>query len=49
MWIGAGAIIHRGVKIGDGAVVASGTVVTKDVMPYELVGGGGCEAFEMAI
>lgn len=39
VWIGAGAIIHRGVKIGDGAVVASGTVVTKDVMPYELVGG----------
>lgn len=39
VWIGAGSIIHRGVRIGDGAVVASGAVVTRDVMPYEMVGG----------
>lgn len=39
VWIGARAIIHGGIKIGDGAVVASGAVVTKDVPPYAIVGG----------
>ena len=39
VWIGAGAIIMDGVTIGDGAVVAAGAVVTKDINPYEIVGG----------
>lgn len=39
VWIAANAIILRGVKIGDGAVVAGGAVVTKDVPPYAIVGG----------
>lgn len=39
VWIGFGAIIMDGVKIGDGAVVAAGAVVTKDVAPYTIVGG----------
>ena len=39
VWIGYRAIIKQGVKIGDGAVVASGAVVTKDVAPYSIVGG----------
>lgn len=38
-WIGAGAIILNGVKIGIGAVVGAGAVVTKDVPPYTIVGG----------
>ena len=38
-WIGTGATILQGVKIGDGAVVAAGAVVNKDVCPYEIVGG----------
>jgi phosphonate metabolism protein (transferase hexapeptide repeat family) len=38
-WIGHGAIIMKGVTIGDGAVVASQSVVTKDVPPYAIVGG----------
>lgn len=38
-WIGADAIILKGVCIGKGAVVAAGAVVTKDVMPYAIVGG----------
>ena len=38
-WIGTGAIILQGVKIGDGAVVAAGAVVTKDVEPWTIVGG----------
>lgn len=38
-WIGHGAIIMKGVTIGDGAVIASHSVVTKDVPPYAIVGG----------
>lgn len=39
VWIGSNAVILRGVHIGDGAVVAAGAVVTKDVPPYTIVGG----------
>ena len=38
-WIGAGATIVDGVSVGEGAVVAAGSVVTKNVPPYALVGG----------
>lgn len=39
VWIGYGAIIMAGVKIGDGAVIAAGAVVTKNIDPYAIVGG----------
>lgn len=39
VWIAMDAIIMSGVKIGKGAVIASGSVVTKDVPPYSIVGG----------
>ena len=39
VWIGANVIILPGVKIGDGAIVAAGSIVTKDVEPYQIVGG----------
>lgn len=39
VWIGAGAIVLKGVEIGEGAVVAAGAVVTKDVPPFTIVGG----------
>lgn len=39
VWIGANAIICSGVTIGQGAVVAAGTVVTKNVEPYAIIGG----------
>ena len=39
VWIGAGCIITPGVKIGDGALIAAGSVVTKDVGANEIVGG----------
>lgn len=39
VWIGANVIILPGVNIGDGAVLAAGAVVTKDVAPYAIVGG----------
>ena len=38
-WIGANAIILRGVKIGIGSVIAAGAVVTKNVESYTIVGG----------
>lgn len=39
VWIGMNSIILKGVTIGDGAVIAAGSVVTKDVPSYTLVGG----------
>lgn len=39
VWIGTNAVILSGVHIGDGAVVGAGAIVTKDVEPYEIVGG----------
>ncbi len=39
VWIGYGALVMPGVRIGDGAIVATGSVVTKDVPPYAIVGG----------
>ena len=39
VWIGANVVILPGVNIGDGAVIAAGAVVTKDVVPYAIVGG----------
>lgn len=39
VWIGCNAIILKGVTIGDGAVVAAGSVVTKNVPPKSLVAG----------
>lgn len=38
-WIGFNSIILKGVTIGEGAIVAAGSVVTKDVAPYTIVGG----------
>jgi serine acetyltransferase len=39
VWIGAKATIMSGVKIGNGSIVGSGSVVTKDVPPYAIVVG----------
>lgn len=39
VWIGINATILKGVSIGDGAIIAAGSVVTKDVPPRTLVGG----------
>lgn len=39
VWIGARAIILSGIKVGNGAVIAAGAVVTTDVPPYAIVGG----------
>lgn len=39
VWIGFGATILSGVKIGQGAIIAAGAVVTKEVPPYAIVAG----------
>ena len=38
-WIGMNAMILKGVTVGEGAIVAAGSVVTKDVPPYTVVAG----------
>ncbi|SDJ05349.1 Acetyltransferase (isoleucine patch superfamily) [Salipiger marinus] len=39
VWVGARVTILKGVRVGRGAVIAAGAVVTKDVPPYMIVGG----------
>lgn len=39
VWIGFEAVILSGVTVGDGAIIGTRTVVTKDVPPYTIVGG----------
>ena len=39
VWIGANAIILKGVRVGEGSIVGAGAVVTKDVAPYTIVAG----------
>ncbi len=39
VWIGGRAILKTGVRIGNGAIIAAGAVVSKDVQPYSIVGG----------
>lgn len=38
-WIGAGAILMPGIKIGKGAIIGAGSIVTKDVADYVIVAG----------
>ena len=39
VWIGHGTVVLAGVRVGNGAVLAAGAVVTKDVAPYAIVAG----------
>ncbi|MGN6264156.1 MAG: acyltransferase [Ginsengibacter sp.] len=39
VWIGTGAIILKGVTVGEGSVVAAGSLVNKNVPPFSIVGG----------
>jgi acetyltransferase-like isoleucine patch superfamily enzyme len=45
-WIGANSVITAGVRVGKHAVVAGGSVVTKDVPPYTVVGGNPARALK---
>jgi maltose O-acetyltransferase len=39
VWLGARAVVMPGIRIGTGAIVGAGAVVTRDVAPYSVVGG----------
>lgn len=39
VWIGAHTIIMSGVRIGNGAIIAAGSVISRNVAPYSIVGG----------
>ena len=39
VWIGYGVIVMAGVEIGEGSIIAAGSLVTKDVSPYSIYGG----------
>jgi len=39
VWIGGGSVVLSGISIGDGAIVGAGSVVTKDVEDFAIVGG----------
>ena len=43
VWIGMNAIILSGVKIGKGAVIGAGSVVSKDIPPYAIAVGNPCK------
>lgn len=39
VWIGTNALLFSGIRIGKGAIIAAGSIVTKDVPPYAIFGG----------
>ncbi|MCF6439891.1 Vat family streptogramin A O-acetyltransferase [Pseudoalteromonas luteoviolacea] len=47
VWIGYESTIMPGVKIGNGAIIASKSVVTQDVPPYSIVGGNPAKVIKM--
>lgn len=46
VWVGGNAMIRKGVKIADGAIVGAGSVVTKDVPPYAIVIGNPAKLYK---
>ena len=42
VWIGQNVTVMPGVHIGDGAIIAANSVVTKDIPPYSIAGGNPC-------
>jgi acetyltransferase-like isoleucine patch superfamily enzyme len=39
VWVGGNSVILQGITVGEGAIIGAGSVVTKDVKPYTIVGG----------
>lgn len=39
VWVGCNSVLISGVKVGDGAIIGAGAVVTKDIPPYAIVVG----------
>jgi acetyltransferase-like isoleucine patch superfamily enzyme len=46
VWVGAGAILLKGITIGKGSVIGAGSVVTKDVPPYSIAAGIPCKVIK---
>ena len=46
VWIGANSVIVDGVTIGKGSIVAAGSVVIKNVDPYQVVGGNPRQGYQ---
>ena len=46
VWIGENSVVLSGVTIGDGAIIAAGAIVTKDVPPYAIVGGNAAKVLK---
>ncbi|GEL67589.1 xenobiotic acyltransferase family protein [Marinilactibacillus psychrotolerans] len=47
VWIGCNVVVMQDVKIGDGAVIGAGSIVTKDIEPYSISVGIPCEKIKM--
>lgn len=47
VWIGHGVILLSPVRVGRGAIVAAGSIVVKDVLPYAIVGGNPAKVLKM--
>lgn len=47
VWIGSGVTLKRNLKIGDGAIIATGSIVTRDVLPFQIVGGVPAKVIKM--
>lgn len=47
VWIGNNCLIKQGVKVGNGAIIGMGAVVTKDVLPYSIIGGNPAKLIRM--
>ncbi len=47
VWIGQSVVLARGITLGDGCVVAAGSVVTRSVPPYAIVGGNPAQLIRM--
>ena len=48
VWLGRRVMVMPGVRIGDGCIIAAGAVVTKDLPPYSIAGGGTCQGHRIA-
>ena len=47
VWIGSNVVVLSGIKIGRGAVIGAGSVVTKDVKPYSVIAGNPARIVKM--
>jgi acetyltransferase-like isoleucine patch superfamily enzyme len=47
VWVGDNSVIIKGIEIGNGAIVAAGSIVTKDVAPFSIVAGNPARTIRM--